>query len=186
MNIGIVGSGKIGGVVGKLWARAGHKVRFSSRHPETLKQLVADAGTNTSRGTIEDALDFGETILVSIPYGSLEAFGREYGGKIASKIVIETGNPYPARDGAVVEQVRSSKLGTGVWSARWLPGVRLVRGFNSVWDQTLVKEAHRPGPQVGIPLASDDAEALKVAASLVRVAGFDPVIVGPLARGSRV
>ncbi|HYK58220.1 MAG TPA: NAD(P)-binding domain-containing protein [Bryobacteraceae bacterium] len=186
MNIAIVGSGKIGGVVGKLWARAGHKVRFSSRHPETLKQLVADAGTNTSRGTIEDALDFGETILVSIPYGSLEAFGREYGGKIASKIVIETGNPYPARDGAVAEQVRSSKLGTGVWSARWLPGVRLVRGFNSVWDQTLVKEAHRPGPQVGIPLASDDAEALKVAASLVRVAGFDPVIAGPLARGSRV
>ena len=72
MNIGIVGSGKIGGVVGKLWARAGHKVRFSSLIRRRLRKLVADAGTNASRGTIEDALDFGETILVSIPYGSLD------------------------------------------------------------------------------------------------------------------
>ncbi len=55
-------------------------------------------------------------------------------------------------------------------------------GFNSVWDQTLAKEAHRPEPRVGVPLASDDPQALEVAAGLVRDAGFDPVLVGPLAR----
>ncbi len=57
-----------------------------------------------------------------------------------------------------------------------------MRGFNSVWDQTLAAEAHRPEPRVGIPLASDDEDALNVAAQLVRDAGFDPVIVGPLSR----
>ncbi len=67
MNIGIVGSGKIGGVVGKLWARAGHNVRFSSRHPETLAGLVAEAGSTASRGTVEEALAFGEVILLSDP-----------------------------------------------------------------------------------------------------------------------
>jgi len=182
MNIGIVGSGKIGGVVGKLWAQTGHHVRFSSRHPEGLDALVAEAGRNASRGTIEEALAFGDIILLSIPYGSVERFGHEHGARLEGKIVVETGNPYPQRDGAMAEEVRASSLGTGIWSARWLPGARLVRGFNSVWDQTLAKEAHRKEPRIGVPLASDDPEALKIAARLVRDAGFDPVIVGPLAR----
>lgn len=182
MNIGIVGSGKIGGVVGKLWARAGHNVRFSSRHPERLDGLVGEAGPNASRGTVEDALAFGEVILLSIPYGSVEQFGQDHRSLLQAKVVIETGNPYPQRDGKIADEVRASGQGTGVWSARWLPGARLVRGFNSVWDQTLAKEAHRADPRVGVPLASDDAEALEVAARLVRDAGFDPVIVGPLAR----
>jgi 8-hydroxy-5-deazaflavin:NADPH oxidoreductase len=175
-----VGSGNIGGVVGKLWAHAGHKVRFSSRHPETLEELVAEAGPNASRGTIEQALAFGD--VVSIPYASVQRFGQDYGEKLLGKILIETGNPYPQRDGAVAEEVRSSHLGTGMWSARWLPGARLVRGFNTVWGKTLAKEAHRPEPRVGIPLVSDDEEALTVAPDLVRDAGFDPVIVGPLSR----
>ncbi|MFB3818593.1 MAG: NADPH-dependent F420 reductase [Candidatus Methylomirabilales bacterium] len=182
MNIGIVGSGKIGGVVGKLWARAGHKVLFSSRHPERLDALVREAGQNASRGTVEDALAFGDVILLSIPYGSVEQFGRDHRDRFQGKVVIETGNPYPERDGKIAEEVRASGQGTGLWSARWLPGARLVRGFNSVWDRTLAKEAHRPEPRVGVPLASDDPQAMEVAARLVRDAGFDPVLVGPLAR----
>jgi 8-hydroxy-5-deazaflavin:NADPH oxidoreductase len=182
VNIGIVGSGKIGEVVGKLWARSGHKVLFSSRHPEALDALVAEAGPNASPGTIEQALVFGEVILLSIPYGSVQRFGQEYGEQMVGKIVIETGNPYPQRDGAMAKEGQPSNLGTRLWSARWLPGTRLVRGFDSVWDKTLAKEGHRPEPRVGIPLASDDAEALKVAASLVRDAGFDLVVVGPLSR----
>lgn len=182
MNISIIGSGKIGGLIGTLWTKAGHRVLFSSRHPEELDALVAKAGVNSSRGTIEDALNFGEVILLSIPYVALKKFGKDHASKLADKVVIETGNPYPERDGAVGEEVRASGLGTGVYSARWLPGVRLVRGFNSVWDVTLASEAHREAPQVGIPLASDDAEALALAAKLVRDAGFDPVIVGPLAK----
>jgi 8-hydroxy-5-deazaflavin:NADPH oxidoreductase len=182
MKIGVVGSGKIGSVVGKLWAQAGHEVLFSSRHPEALDGLVARVGRNASRGKIEEALDFGEVILLAIPYGSIEQFGQTHGSRLKGKIVIETGNPYPERDGPIGEEVRSSGIGTGLWSARWLPGSRLVRGFNTVWDQTLAKEAHRAGPRVGVPLASDDAEALEVVAGLVRAAGFDPVTVGPLSR----
>ena len=182
MNIGIVGSGKIGSVVGSLWARAGHKVCFSSRHPEQLDGLVRQAGPNASRGTIEEALGFGDVILLSIPYGSVQRFGQEQVARLQGKIVIETGNPYPQRDGDIATEVRASGRGTGLWSAEWLPGARLVRGFNSVWDQTLAKEAHRPEPRVGVPLASDDPEALEIAARLGRDTGFDPVIMGGLAR----
>ena len=63
------------------------------------------------------------------------------------------------------------------------PGSRWVKAFNTVYFKTLQTEAHRNGDRVGIPLASDDAEALETAAALVRDAGFDPVLVGSLARG---
>ncbi len=182
MKIAIVGSGRIGGVVGKLWAQAGHQVLFSSRHPEALQYLVKQSGPNASRGSIQEALGFANVLLISIPYGALPAFGEEYRAQLAGKIVLETGNPYARRDGNFAHQVLDSGLGTGIWSARWLPGTRLVRAFNSVWDQTLAKQAHRPPPRVGVPLAADDVEALQVGAGLVRDAGFDPVIVGPLAR----
>jgi hypothetical protein len=182
MEIAIIGSGRIGGVLGKLWAEAGHQVRFSSRHPDSLDRLVAESGTNASRSSIEEALSFGEVFLISIPYGSLPAFGDRYGSQLSGKIVMETGNPYPERDGEVAKQVLDSGLGTGHWSALWLPGARLVRAFNSVWDRTLAREAHRTPPRVGVPLAADDSGAAEIAAGLVRDAGFDPVLVGPLSR----
>jgi predicted dinucleotide-binding enzyme len=182
MKIAIIGSGRIGGVLGKLWTQAGHQVRFSSRHPDGLDQLVAESGPNASRSSIEEALAFGEVFLISIPYGSLPAFGDRYGSQLSGRIVMETGNPYPERDGEVAKRVLDSGLGTGHWSAVWLPGARLVRAFNSVWDQTLAREAHRAPPRVGVPLAADDNGAEEIAAGLVRDAGFDPVLVGPLSR----
>jgi predicted dinucleotide-binding enzyme len=63
-----------------------------------------------------------------------------------------------------------------------LPGARVVRAFNSVGYRMLQSEAHRAGERIAIPLASDDAEALVVAVALVQEAGFEPVVVGPLAR----
>jgi predicted dinucleotide-binding enzyme len=82
----------------------------------------------------------------------------------------------------MAEEVRRSGRGTGPYLREWFPGVRIVRAFNTVWDRTLEKEAHRAGPRVGIPLASDGEDALQIAAALVTDAGFDPVIVGPLDR----
>jgi predicted dinucleotide-binding enzyme len=137
MKISIIGSGRIGGLVGKLWAQAGHQVRFSSRHPENLDALVAESGPIASRSSIEEVLAFGEVVLISIPYGSLQGFGEQYGSQLSGKIMMETGNPYPQRDGDVARRVLDSGLGTGHWSARWLSETRLVRAFNSVWDQTL-------------------------------------------------
>ncbi len=74
------------------------------------------------------------------------------------------------------------RKGTGVASAEFLPGVRLVRAFNTIPHHALRSEAHRSGERVAVPLAGDDPEALKIAARLVEDAGFEPVIVGPLAR----
>jgi lactate dehydrogenase-like 2-hydroxyacid dehydrogenase len=91
MKISIIGSGRIGGLVGNLWAQAGHQVRFSSRHPDNLDALVAASGPIASRSSIEEALAFGEVVLISIPYGSLQGFGEQYGSQLSGKIVMETG-----------------------------------------------------------------------------------------------
>jgi 8-hydroxy-5-deazaflavin:NADPH oxidoreductase len=185
MKIGVIGSGRIGSVVGRLLADAGHDIMFSSRHPEALDALVAKVGHHATRGSVLEAARFGEVLLISVPLNALAALGQELAGAIEGKVVLETGNPYPGRDGKVAEELIASGRGTGAFAREHLPGARVVRAFNSVWDQTLAKEAHRPDPKVGIPLAADDREALEVAARLVRDAGFDPVAVGNLDTAKR-
>jgi predicted dinucleotide-binding enzyme len=182
MKIGIVGSGQIGGLIGKLWSQAGHAVLFSSRHPEHLAALVEQAGGAARAGTPEEAIAFGDVVLLSIPFVALPEFGRSMTDALGRKVVLETANPYPDRDGPMAEEVRQSGRGTGPHLREWFPGVRIVRAFNSVWDRALATEAHRAAPRVGIPLASDYSDALEVAATLVTDAGFDPVIVGALDR----
>jgi predicted dinucleotide-binding enzyme len=102
---------------------------------------------------------------------------------LRGKIVLDTGNAYERRDGAAAHDATAHPQGSAGWAAAMFPGARWVKAFNTVYFKTLESEAHRPGDRVGIPLASDDLDAMDQAASLVRDAGLDPVIVGPLARG---
>ena len=180
LKIGIIGTGRIGGALAEHWAKAGHQLMVSSRHPEQLKPLAERLGPRVSVGTPEEAAAFGEVVLISVPYGALPQVGRDYAAQLRGKVVLETGNPFPSRDGAMAEAARAK--GTGVASAGYLPGVRLVRAFTCVPHTAVQGEAHRGGERVGVPLAADDPGALKVAEQLVRDAGFDPVAVGGLAR----
>ncbi len=180
LKIGIIGAGRIGGTLGELWADAGHEVLLSSRHPEELKDLAGRLGPRAQAGFPREAAAFGEVVLISVPYGALPQVGRDYAAALEGKVVLETGNPYASRDGEMAHAARAR--GTGVASAEFLPGVRLVRAFNTVPHYALRSEAHREGERVAIPLASDDEGALEVASRLVLDAGFEPVVVGGLAR----
>lgn len=180
LKIGIIGAGRIGGALGELWVQAGHQVLLSSRHPERLKPLAERLGPKARAGTPREAAAFGEVILISVPYGALPQVGRDYAAELKGKVVLETGNPFPGRDGDMAVAARAKS--TGVASAEFLPGVRLVRAFNTIPHHALRSEAHRAGERIGVPLASDDEAALKIAAQLVQDAGFEPVVVGGLAR----
>jgi 8-hydroxy-5-deazaflavin:NADPH oxidoreductase len=183
MKIGIIGAGKIGGTLAALWVKAGHEVLISSRHPEELQSLAQSLGPKAHVGTPREAALFSNVVLVSIPYGALPQLGKDLKSELAGKIVLDTGNPYPERDGDMALEAR--KLGTGVASAKFLPGVRLVRAFNAINYKDLASLSHRSGELVAIPLASDDAQALAVASQLVTDAGFEPVVVGPLSTAKR-
>jgi predicted dinucleotide-binding enzyme len=180
LRIGIIGAGHIGGTLAALWVSAGHEVMISSRHPDELQGLARSLGPKAHVGTPREAAVFGEVVLVSVPYGALPQVGRDLKSELAGKIVLDTGNPYPQRDGEMAVAARAK--GTGVASAEYLPGVRLVRAFNAINSGDLRSEAHRKGEPIAIPLAGDDPQALQVAQQLVIDAGFAPVVVGSLAR----
>ena len=180
LKIGIIGTGNIGGALAKHWSKAGHEIVIASRHPEQLKDLAKSLGPKVRAGTPKEAAAFGDVVLVSIPYAATPQLGRELQSELKGKIVLDTGNPYPNRDGPMADDAR--KRGTGVTSAEFLPGTRLVRAFNAIKYTDLTNEANHAGEKYAIPLAGDDAEALRVAQRLVRDAGFDPVVVGGLAK----
>jgi hypothetical protein len=179
MPIATIGAGHIGGTIGELWVKDGHKVFFSSRHPEELKDLVDRLGPLAQAGTLPQAIAFGDAILLTVPYGAIPQIGRDYGALLKDKIVLDTCNAVAARDGAVAEEVEQN--GIGITTQKYLPGARIVRAFNTMSYMIFAKEANRSGARLAVPIAGDDQQALEVAAALVRDAGFDPVIVGNLA-----
>lgn len=183
MRIGIIGAGMIGATLAKLWVEAGHEVRLASRHPEHLQPLVTSLGARASAGTAEDAAHFGEVVMLTVPLAAVPDLVRVIAPLVRNKVVLDTGNAYDRRDGEVARAAKAHPHGTAAWAAAMFPGSRWVKAFNTVYFKVLEREAHREGERVGIPLASDDRAALDVAEMLVRDAGFDPVIVGPLARG---
>jgi predicted dinucleotide-binding enzyme len=121
--------------------------------------------------------------MLAVPYASTPQVGHDYAKQLAGKVVLDAGNPYPERDGAMADAARTK--GAGPSSRDFLPGVRLVRAFNAIIAGNLLTETRRSGDLIAIPLAGDDPAALKQAAALVRDAGFEPVMVGDLSQARR-
>ena len=183
MKIGVVGSGRVGGTLGGLWAKAGHAVMFSSLDLEHDKALAASIGANARAGTPREAAAFGDVLLISVPYHALPQVGKDLAGLIKGKVVIDTCNPIDGRDGEIGAWARDK--GAGLASAELLPGARIVRAFNAV-GYTRMAEAARREPRAGMPMAGDDAKAIAVASGLVRDIGYEPVVIGPLAMGKHL
>ena len=184
MRIGVIGTGKIGATIGGLWVKAGHEVCFGSRTPDRLRSQMAELGTGASAASIEDAARLGEVVFSAAPYGIWPDLARAVEPWVGGKVLMDAANPYPERDGPFAQAAIEAARGAGMPVAALLPGVRLIRAFNSVFWETLRTEAYRDGQRLGIPLAGDDHAALLVAAGLVRDAGFDPVLAGPLVQAA--
>lgn len=179
MRIGVIGSGRIGSTLGALWVKAGHEVLFSDRDAEQAKRVAAELGPKARTGTASEAVAFGDAVLIAVPYGALPAVSKEVGAQLKGKVVIDPNNPVPSRDGELGVQAREK--GAAVSTAALLPGARLVRSFNAWGYSTMAREANRPAPRMALPVAADDAAALKLGLQLVSDAGFDPVPAGNLA-----
>jgi predicted dinucleotide-binding enzyme len=179
MKIGVIGSGRIGSTLGGLWAKAGHEVMFSDRDPEQAKRAADGLGARARTGSVQEAVAFGDAILIAVPYMALPAIRDQVGAQLKGKVVIDPNNPVPARDGDMAAAAKEK--GAAVSTQGLLPGARIVRSFNSWGYATMAREANRPAPRMALPVAADDAEALKVGMRLVSDAGFEPVNAGSLA-----
>ena len=182
MNIGIVGSGNIGATAARLFAEAGHEVAVSnSRGPETLEGLVAEIGPRARASTVEEAADFGEVVLVAIPFFAYEALPTDL---LAGKTVVDAMNYYPGRDG----DMNLDGLGSSELLARHLPDARIVKAINTMYYETLGTEGRPDAPpaeRLVLFVAGDDAEAKAVVSGLIEEIGFAPVDVGTLEDGRK-
>ncbi len=185
MKIGIIGAGNIGANAAKLFTRAGHEVALSnSRGAETLKDLVAEIGGETQAATIDEAARFGEVVLIAIPFGRYQTLpAKAFGGKI----VIDTGNYYPNRDGRIPELDGGQTTSSELMSAH-LQGARLVKAFNTIYYVHLAEQGDANLPfedRRAIFIAGDDSQAKEIVAELIGEIGFAAVDTGPLHDGGK-
>lgn len=184
MKIGIIGAGNIGANAAKLFVEAGHEVAIAnSRGPETLQDLVAELGEKAQAATIEDAANFGEIIFISIPFGKYKSLPPDI---FQGKIVIDSNNYYPNRDGNFVE-LDEGKTTSSEMLAAHLQGAKIVKGFNTIWFEHLKTQGNKDLPleeRRAIFIAGDDAEAKKKVAKLIEEIGFAAVDIGKLADGA--
>lgn len=179
-RIGIVGSGRVGGAIGAAWVKAGHEVMFSSRNIENDRALAARLGSKARAGTPREAAAFGEVVMISVPYGSLPEVGKDLADLIKGKVVIDTCNPFVSRDGEIAKWAREK--GAGLASAELLRGARIVRAFNAIGAARMGTAHEEPG-RIGMPIAGDDPQAIAKASGLIRDVGYEPVLIGGLAKG---
>jgi hypothetical protein len=179
LKIGMIGAGRIGAPLAKLWADAGYRVMVSARNLDEVQKLAAQLGPHVTAGTPQQAAAFGDVVVIAVPYGAIQQVGRDYAAQLKGKIVLDTCNPHGTDYHALTTEALA--LGTGVMDQRYLTGTRLVKAFNTIRSTVLLSASHRSGEPAGVPLAADDAQALAVAKQLVVDAGYEPIVAGGLA-----
>jgi 8-hydroxy-5-deazaflavin:NADPH oxidoreductase len=166
------------------FVRAEHEVAVSnSRGPDTLGNLVAELGAGARALTAEEAAGFGEVVVVSVPFGRYRELPA---GGLGGKVVVDTNNYFPGRDGHLDELDGDSTSSSELLQGH-LAGARVVKAFNAIQWESL-RDLGRPSgdpARVGIPISGDDEEAKRVVAKLVDEIGFDAVDAGTLAEGGR-
>ncbi|WP_436529173.1 NADPH-dependent F420 reductase [Actinoplanes sp. HUAS TT8] len=183
-TIGLIGSGNIGGTVARLAVAAGYDVVLSnSRGPETLRELVAELGPKARAATAAEAASAGDVVVVTVP---LRAYADVPVGPLAGKVVIDTNNYYPERDGHIAA-LDNDESTTGELLQRHLPDSKVVKGFNNIWFQHLatLHRASGSADRTALPIAGDDSAAKLVVTEFLDRIGYDAVDVGPLAENWR-
>lgn len=179
MKIGILGAGRVGGALGRIWSRAGHEIVFGVLDPADprLADLLDSLGRRVIAAGVAEAAAFGDVVVLATPWPATRHAIVATGG-LAGKIVIDCTNPH-LPDLSGLEIGHSNSAAEEV--ARWAVGARVVKAFNTVGSAHLGNADFPMGRLTGF-LCGDDAEAKRVVAELVRDAGLDPLDAGPLVR----
>jgi 8-hydroxy-5-deazaflavin:NADPH oxidoreductase len=184
MRIGLIGAGHIGGTLARLFVGADHVVAVSnSRGPDSLAGFVSELGERARAVAPAEAAAFGEVVVVSLPFGRYQEVPAE---ALAGKIVIDTNNYYPDRDGHFPDLDNDLTTSSEMLQVH-LAGTRVVKAFNTLYARWLAAEGRPAGAsgRTAIPIAGDDPDAKGVVSELIDEIGFDAVDLGGLAAGRR-
>jgi 8-hydroxy-5-deazaflavin:NADPH oxidoreductase len=184
-TIGLIGAGHIGSQVARLALAHGYAVVIgNSRGPETLSALVAELGPNARAATAVDAAKAGDIVVVTVPLKNYRQVPVE---PLAGKVVIDTNNYYPQRDGHIPELDNESTTTSELLQAH-LPTSKVVKAFNHIYAAQLTTDATPDGTinRRALAIAGDDPEAKVRVTELLDQFGFDTVDAGPLREGWRI
>ena len=184
-TIGLIGAGHIGSQVARLAVANGYRVVISnSRGPETLSALVSELGPNARAATAVEAAKAGDIVVVSVPLRNYRAVPVE---PLAGKIVIDTNNYYPERDGHIPELDNESTTTAELLQAH-LPSAKVVKAFNHIYAAELTTHGQPAGTKNrrALVIAGNDTDAKATVTHLLDQFGFDSVDAGPLAEGWRI
>jgi len=173
MRIGLIGAGRIGGNCARQAVKGGHEVMLSfARDPSKLERLASDLGDRVSRGTVADAVAFGELVILSVPWGVIpEALAQA--GALDAKVVIDTTNQFGAGPKPKPGQTAAA------FNAQRMPGARYVKSFNTLTSQFQAQAAERRGEEKVVQwICGDDPEAKEQTARLIEDMGYVPVDLG--------
>jgi predicted dinucleotide-binding enzyme len=184
-TIGLIGAGHIGSQVARLAVRSNYNVVISnSRGPGTLSALVAELGPSARAATAADAAKAGDIVVVTVPLKNYQAVPVE---PLAEKIVIDTNNYYPERDGHIVELDNESTTTSELLQAH-LPTSKVVKACNHIYAAALTTDGQPAGTnnRRALAIAGDDPGAKATVTRLLDQFGFDTVDAGPLKEGWRI
>jgi 8-hydroxy-5-deazaflavin:NADPH oxidoreductase len=184
-TLGLIGAGHIGSQVARLAVRSGYDVVVSnSRGPETLSDLVAELGPKARAATVHDAAKAGDIVVVTIPLKNYRSVPVE---PLAGKIVIDTNNYYPERDGHIAE-LDNETTTTSELLQTHLPSSKVVKAFNHIYASQLTTDGTPAGTKNrrALVIAGNDREANATVTRLLDQFGFDTVDAGPLGEGWRI
>jgi len=179
MRVGIVGSGLMGAKLGTIFSRTGHEVVFSySRSEEKLKRVAHEAGGTAHAGTVREAAQDTDALLLAIHWSRLEDVLKQ-AGNLSGKVVLSCSLPMNRAN---------TKLAIGITSsgaeelAKKVRRALVVQAFNTVPSEVLfqVYESRQKSPRPSLVYCGDNKRAKALAAELIRDVGFDPVDAGPL------
>jgi 8-hydroxy-5-deazaflavin:NADPH oxidoreductase len=184
-TIGFIGSGNIGSQLARLAVQHGYDVVMSnSRGPATLTSLVEELGPHATAGTAQHAATAGDIVVVTTPLAAIPTVPVE---ALDGKVVIDTNNYYPQRDGQIAELDDESTTVSELLQAH-LPGSHVVKAFNHIAAGDLTtagSPAGTPGRRALI-VAGDSSDARDRVAALLDEFGFEPVDIGALSEGWRI
>jgi predicted dinucleotide-binding enzyme len=178
MRVGILGSGLMGAKLGTIFARAGHEVVFSyARSKEKLETLARDAG-NARAGTPREAAQHADAVLLAVHWSRVDDVLKQ-AGDLSGKVIVTCSLPMNAANTDLV--VAHTSSGAEQLAAK-VPGAHVVAAFQTVPSEVFIPvfEASGDGTRPNLVYCSDSASGKRVAATLIRDAGFDPVDAGPL------
>src|SRR5216684_4541937 len=181
-TIGLIGAGQIGSQIARLATAHGYRVVIgNSRGPETLSALVAELGPNARAATAVDAARAGDLVLVTVPLKNYRQVPVE---PLGGKIVIDTNNYYPQRDGHIPELDNESTTTAELLQAH-LPASKVVKAFNHIYAAALTTDGQPAGTKNrrALAIAGDDVAAKATVVRLLDQFGFDAVDAGPLKEG---